>query len=513
MKWVGLAVGLLLISAAVLSPKATALTVEPTPPKLSPSPIIITAYEVDGANLDFVQLYNSGKEPVRLGGWRVSESYVDAAGTALSISVELDGGWLLPDQHIVISANDLPLSDDTSFNFPSFNLPLDDVAQSLTLLSPKHSYQPAMQPIDDTSGDFMARRLTSAGNYSSSDKFDVSTEPTIYDDGFYRPPNQAPPVKIIEILANAADCAPDDKSLACGDYVKLYNPTNQPIDLSGYNLRTDSGGKTSSSSNTFWLNDKLAPKDYLTVHLKDGGEAINLTNSGGYVWLEDVWGLKRYDKTIVKYADASSSTKQGWSWAFDKSSGDWRWTSTPRPDRANKFTLPKQIVGVSTANKPHYTPCDADQFRNPLTHRCKLKVSVTNQLKPCAANQFRNPATNRCKSRLAAAANYAPCGIGKKRNPATHRCRSVLGAKTSYVPCDPGEKRSPKTHRCRQVSDSAWQVGAVTPDQLKSDLNTANYGNLILAGTGVAVVGYGLFEWRKELFEAGRRVFSVLGRK
>ncbi|HET8690363.1 MAG TPA: hypothetical protein VFL81_02915, partial [Candidatus Saccharimonadales bacterium] len=310
------------------------------------------------------------------------------------------------------------------------------------------------------------------------------------------------------------NCAPNDPSLVCGDYVKLYNATDRTQDLSDYNLRTDSGGASSSIGNTIWLGGyKPVPaKSYATVYLRDDQEDLNLTNSGGYVWMTDVYGIKRYDETITKYADAGSSDYQGWSWALNQITGKWQWTSTPRPTQANHFVLPKpKPIPIEVSD---LKPCAANQFRNPVTNRCKLKISVASQLTPCQPGQFRNPATNRCKSKVAASSSYVPCDPGEKRNPQTHRCRSVLGAETSYVPCDPGEERNPATHRCRKTAGNpAAQVGSVNPEQIISQSKQADYGNLILAGTGAIVVGYGLFEWRKELFDVGRRVFAIFGHK
>ncbi|HET6622839.1 MAG TPA: hypothetical protein VFG56_02810, partial [Candidatus Saccharimonadales bacterium] len=197
---------------------------------------------------------------------------------------------------------------------------------------------------------------------------------------------------------------------------------------------------------------------------------------------------------------------------LEQETGQWRWTMTPRPNQANHFELPEP--SVSPVQTSDLKPCADNQFRNPATNRCKLKVSVTSQLKPCAANEFRNPATNRCKDKVSSSSSYVPCDENEKRNPKTHRCRSVLGSKTSYVPCDPGEERNPATHRCRKVAGNpATQVGAVNPEQIINQSKQKDYGNLILASTGALVVGYGLFEWRKELFDLGRKAFATFGHK
>ncbi|HET7630312.1 MAG TPA: lamin tail domain-containing protein [Candidatus Saccharimonadales bacterium] len=503
-------IGLIRISGAA------ALTVIATPPDKPESPLIVTAYQVTGANLNLVQIYNSSDQLIDLSGWRIEVDYTDSANQGGSMAVDGLTGWLEPGRHLLAVDDRQVIDGPAALRFDSFNLDPSLVASQLILLPPEELYQPAIQPIDDVSSKVMLRGLTSSGNYSSSENFDSLAEQPgrlIFSDQLYQVPTK-PQVKIIEILAHSADCAPDDTSLACGDYVKLYNPTNQALDLSGYNLRTNFGGADSSISNTVWLGgyQSVEPHGYVTVYLRDDKEKLNLTNSGGYVWLTDVYGVKRYDETITKYTDAGSSDYQGWSWALNPVTGKWQWTSTPRPTQANHFELPEPPdESIETSD---LKPCAPNQFRNPATNRCKLKLSVTSQLKPCDANEFRNPATNRCKDKVSSSSSYVPCDAGEKRNPKTHRCRSVLAAETSYVPCDPGEERNPATHRCRQVvGNPATQVGAVSPDQIINQSPQADYGNLILAGTGAVVAGYGLFEWRKELFDLGRKAFGVLGRK
>src|SRR5690606_22247956 len=71
--------------------------------------------------------------------------------------------------------------------------------------------------------------------------------------GLYVPVTDTAGLRIVEILPNARNCSPTETNIDCGDYIKLHNPTDVPIELSDYRLRTDSGGLGSSSSNTFSL--------------------------------------------------------------------------------------------------------------------------------------------------------------------------------------------------------------------------------------------------------------------
>lgn len=499
----------------IIASGAKALTVTPTPLDKAPAPLMITAYQVTGPNLNLIQVYNSSHYLVDLANWRVNLDYTDANSHNAFKSVALSG-WLEPGKHLLAEDDQQVIDGPVAITFGSFGLDDSLSAVQVNLIANDGKYQTVNQPIDDVSSNLMMRSLTGSGNYSSSTNFVQWEEQAgrpIFSDPLYQLPN-APVFKIVEILANSADCAPNDTSLVCGDYVKLYNPTSQPLDLSQYSLRTDSSGENSSVSNTVWLGayQPIKPQSYTTIYLRDDQQDLSLTNSGGYVWITDTYGVKRYDSTITKYADAGSSQYKGWSWALNRVTAKWQWTSTPKPDQANHFELPKPSAKI-TESRP-LQPCASNQFRNPVTNRCKLKASVTSQLTPCAPNQVRNPATNRCKLKLSSSPGYVACKAGQQRNPATNRCRAVLAAHTTYVPCDPGEERNPATHRCRQTgTNPAAQVGTVSPEQIIQQSDSADYGNVILAGTGAVVVGYGLFEWRKELFDLGRKAFAIFGHK
>jgi hypothetical protein len=95
-------------------------------------------------------------------------------------------------------------------------------------------------------------------------------------------------------------------------------------------------------------------------------------------------------------------------------------------------------------------------------------------LKPCADNQFRNPDSGRCK-RIASSDELAlaDCGEGRERNPETNRCRNI------------------KT--ITSIPEAAFAVESV------KDTAQAFVGWWALAGIGLLALGYGVWEWRREL--------------
>ncbi len=283
--------------------------------------------------------------------------------------------------------------------------------------------------------------------------------------------------------------------LTCNDYAKLFNSSGEPIDLSAYRLRTSYGGTKSSSSNTVSLNGILKPGAYTVVNTKNDGSPLSLTESGGYVWLEDTYGVQIY-QPIVQYPDASSTTKVGWAWALNGSI--WQWSSSPEPAGANQFPPEVQTVASASSTSTSLEPCGPGKYRNPLTNRCKTVVSAVT-LVPCKPNQERNPATNRCRSLLVASnsSSLTPCKEGQERNPATNRCRSVLGASTTLKPCAAGQVRNTSTNRCRKnIAANLANVQDVKSAQ-SAGSNQLEWviGIAVLIGT----LCYAIYEWRHDI--------------
>lgn len=131
-------------------------------------------------------------------------------------------------------------------------------------------------------------------------------------------------LQVSEILANPRACSPLETALDCRDYVKLYNPTDQPADLSLFRLRSGYQGQSATASNTFLLAGIIQPGHFAVIATSADNRPISLTSSGGFVWLEDTYGVKRYDTTVQEYPDASSDSKKGQAWAYDTSDGQWK---------------------------------------------------------------------------------------------------------------------------------------------------------------------------------------------
>lgn len=503
--WTGVCASLLL--SLLAAPIAGALSVVDTEPFPESSPLVITAYSVTAAqsSLDFVQLYNNEDTPLALDGWGVA--YTTTTSTA-KVPFATLAGYMTPKSHYVLAVSG-GLSGPGVLSYDALDLPVGAKLKSLALIPPVATITSAEQSI---AGDGMYRRNLTTTGYSTSTTFakqDPLTFTALAADPLYVIP-PAPQLKIVEIVPRSADCAPNDASLVCGDYVKLHNTSAAPYDASAYRVRTDSS--TSESSNAFALPWLIEPGAYLTVHLKNDGDKLSLTDGGGYVWLEDAFGLvKFYDETMVNYPSASSQSKQGWAWALAED-GVWQWTSTPQPNIANLITLPIPTVApVAVATEP--SECPAGKYRNPETNRCKNIEEAIATIAACDEDQERNPLTNRCrKIAVATVAALTPCEPGEERNPATNRCRAVLSATTSTdKPCPEGQERNPATNRCRTVVSSAAPPALQEVAGKASESGVSPYwvGAAVLAGAA----GYGMYEWRSEIWKVLRRIIPKLGSK
>jgi hypothetical protein len=455
-----------------------------SPSSDSPSAVFLTAAQVNGA-LDYAEIYNSSELPVNMVGWKVAFSTSD--GELCEITLQ---DWLRPKSYGLVGERTIISGDD---NFLSFNIA--DCGLAVTpatyvndiYLVEGDVIRDRLLPGKDENNEAWVRRnktasCTSAllreGNFLSdfisADSWAKCRE-QLYTGGWYiGPPPDVDGLQILEVLAKSRKCSPVEVDLTCGDYVKLYNPTGHDINLADYRLRIGYQGQSVSVTNTFTWGKEVMPEleeyilpsgEYFMLTVRNDGDLLSITDGGGFVWLEDFYGAKIYSQTIVEYPDASSTTKEGWAWAFDGEG--WQWTSAPQPYAPNYFPLPEPEPVIPTSA---LVPCRPDQFRNPDTNRCKLIASASSSLMPCKPSQQRNPATN--------------------------RCRSVAGASTTLKPCGPGQERNPATNRCRKIVGTAEAAYAV--EDVPTDLSS-NMGWWLAGAAGIGVVGYGTYEWRREL--------------
>jgi hypothetical protein len=500
---------------------------QPAAPTQATSPVIVTALKTTSGVPTFVQLYNNSSDIVDLRGWKL-ELIATNTTDELDVTLATFSSWLLPNGYVVagdstVGGADIIFHIDSATQQTLAGMPNDDfrivpptsatttndsALSSTTKFTACNSGAGTCTSCTTSStaaplavGQWLQRKQSTSGKYtvssppSSSDFCSQTGAASLTGDSLYEPPADTAGLQIVELLPNSSDCSPTDTSLDCGDFVKLFNSSKSPIDLSTYRLRTSYGGNKSTASNTVSLDGMLAPGAYTIVNTKNDGSPLSLTESGGYVWLEDAYGVQLY-LPVINYPDASSTTKVGWAWAFD--GAGWNWTSDPTT-AANDFPASDQASSATTpVSTSSLVPCKPGQERNPLTNRCRTIVSAST-LVPCKPDQTRNPATNRCRSVLAAStsASLTPCKAGQERNPATNRCRSISATGSTLKPCQPGWQRNPQTNRCRKTS--AASIASVRDVKAAAHSGLQNVGWLITTLVLSGAVAYAAYEWRRDL--------------
>lgn len=285
---------------------------------------------------------------------------------------------------------------------------------------------------------------------------------------------ELPQIMLTELLPNSVG------SDTGNEFIEIFNPTNETVDLSYYSIKT---GINSDKTYSFPVGSTIAPGEYRAFN--DSMMKFTLLNTSGRVV------LTASDESIYGDSGEYVSPVEGESWALIN--GVWQYTNQPTPGAENKPSLVEdKIVDVTDGN---VAPCPAGKYRNPLTNRCRNITTDASVFASCEADQYRNPETGRCKKIVTAM--LTPCKDGQYRSEETNRCRNIVTASTSK-PCKDNQYRSEETGRCRNLSASTVPDAAFAVQPVK-DTGMAFVGWWALGGLGILAAGYAAWEWRREI--------------
>lgn len=289
-----------------------------------------------------------------------------------------------------------------------------------------------------------------------------------------QPPEDEPitylPVQITELLPDPGS----PKTDADDEFIEIYNPNDEPVDLEGYILETGKEFNYGASLPSV----TLETGQYIAIYSGDSG--LVLANSGGAARISDP------DGTVIDQTEYGKS-KTDEAWAYIGSG--WEFTNRPTPGSANLNNLVIEEDKDNESAESELKPCRADQYRNPETNRCKKKQAATAALKPCAPDQYRNPATNRCKKKESAN-KLKPCKSDQVRNPATNRCirKATLAS--------------------ANISDNMTPPESRPTDEPEIKKTKASMAPVALAGG--ATLLYGMYEFRYDLRNRIRQIRRYL---
>jgi hypothetical protein len=296
-------------------------------------------------------------------------------------------------------------------------------------------------------------------------------------------------LRINEVLANV------DGIDEGHEFIELFNPFPEPIDLTGYRFLIGKSlehelilGET--GPNVIPANGYVTYSDVdLGVSLLNTINSIRLVTPAGTISDE------------LYYANPPEDS----SWALID--GAWQYTDRPTAGETNIASSfgEEEVLGTQSG----LAPCPSGKYRHPLTNRCRTIDTDGSLLASCDTDEYRSPDTNRCRKITSlTSVVLAPCAVGSVRNPSTNRCRKQSAATASLQPCQEGYERNPETNRCRKILSTVAAPSPLTQTASAAGVTaTLPLHTAVVSTAALGVVGYGLYEWRSEL----GRVFRRLG--
>lgn len=462
---------------------------------------------VEDALQEFIEIYNQTDEPIDVTGWQLE--YFSAARTdtldlgsqptrtLIILEGELDGhgyalfsyagyldeadgyfgeGSTLSSELLAGSGGHIRLTDTESTVIDAVGWGTAKSPETKAIAKPPLGYSAERRPhtedetllvdTDDNATDFRHNETPTPTGGSIIELAVPEPEEVPDCDG----------AAITELLPNPVGTDGGD------EFIELYNPTEDPIFLESCILETTASAKKYQ----FLIASFLPAKSYVAFY---GSETdLMLANAAG--------GTVLLTGTDTEYSVSyPKDMKSGYSWSLVD--GVWLATDRPTPNASNLPSLPVQAEQTEEELETQPEPCPAGKFRNPETNRCKNIQSVAASLTPCSAGQVRNPETNRCRNIASLVSALVPCRPGQARNPETNRCRNVLGATSQPAVCKEGQERNPETNRCRKIAAVAVASPSVGSSEASETPQRLNY--MFLAAASSVVIGYGLFEYRRDV--------------
>lgn len=495
------------------------VTIVPSPPVLYPETtpnLIVTTFSATNY-LDAIEFYNQSSAPIDMSTVEiiVSDGRLDSEELSGACSLRLAPGWLLPKRYVTVtdatslSISSQQLSGDCVFepgeNIGSIQILLHGVRVQLIdgiVFNAGQTYARHIHAQDKGGQRSVNASLKQKGSFVA-DYRAFSGNLVFLDEPLYTPPADNNGLRLFEILPVSRSCFPSDGGLDCGDYIKLKNTSTKEINIAEYRVRA---GTSATAVALTWHEPTLTPErdelmlgpgQFFLLRYENDGDLLSLTNSASNVWLEDYFGTKIYDE--VSYRDMDKATSRERSWALNVTTGVWQ-LGIPSPSGENVFPAEVKPGKESGVKESVAKPCRDDQYRSEETGRCRA-VTTASVLVPCREGQYRSEDTNRCRSITATVARVLkPCADDQFRNPDTGRCKRIASSEElALADCGEGRERNPETNRCRNIKTIASIPEAAFAVESVKDTAQAFVGWWALGGIGLLALGYGAWEWRREV--------------
>lgn len=321
----------------VLQPPETEVTNPPSPPTIevidtpqdSQPPLVVT----DSALLplkisellpnpespqsdeedEFVELYNPNSSPVELNGYTIVAGNNDTYRYTLTSGSVSGGGYGVfysGDTTLTLSNSGgrikllAPGGSQVDITSSYISAPS---GQSWILADSGWSWTTTLTPL--------AANILTVPSESNPTVLSSTSPP----EGSSTPTGPFAKVEISELLPNPKSPQTD----ANDEFIELYNPNKQSLNLAGYKLVAGTNG-----TYKYTFKEKSIPAGgYLTLYSRD--TKLTLSNSGGVV------RLQAPDESGIDETGTYGKASDGQSWIY--ANGKWQWTVTPTPGKANIY--------------------------------------------------------------------------------------------------------------------------------------------------------------------------------
>jgi hypothetical protein len=286
-------------------------------PSLAFSQVIINEvmYSPEGADAkhEWLEIFNSGVESINLSDWILFEANTKHALTLYQGDFDLlPGGYAIIADDASTFKNDHPEYDGTVID-SVFSL-----SNSGELFSIKNNFVETISEISYTNA------LGADGNGFSIERDELGSLRESYVSGGTpgEKNSEKPKPKVYSNRVTINELLPAPSS-GNEEFVELYNPTAEAIDISGYLL------KDASKTGKYVFPDgaEIKSLDYLVIYKKDFKFALN--NSG----VESVTLFDPDEKTVSAVSYSGSKTNV----SYNFNGNVWHWSHFLTPSKENEF--------------------------------------------------------------------------------------------------------------------------------------------------------------------------------
>lgn len=341
--------------------------------------LFVSSFKVTSSSGQFVELHNSGTEPIDMGQVQLAyynhydvQKATSSKLVSLSGTLPAGGYYLVNDSTMNLCYQTMAASASLSFSSTAGLVQVHRLQQStaggsisstvIDSVAWSKTATPYAQTLPANANTFLLRQWAEQEAPHASGGTWLSVQPSIDDPCVYESiltadptdqdftllPGSLPPIRYVaapatgaavnrnigmmapvinELLPNPASPQTD----AADEFIELYNPNTTSFDLTGFKLAF---GSTNPRSYSFPEGTVLPPGSFTAFTSAD--TSISLSNSEAQTWLLDPAGQ------IVSQSEPYRDADDGQAWVLEN--GTWRWTAVPTPNELNAIT---QEAGAS----------------------------------------------------------------------------------------------------------------------------------------------------------------------